>query len=196
MPIHGVITYEAQESGAVIKLGRTLVPERAVYAIAGRGGSPSLRVEFEMRDEAPICVSVHFDADTQGRGILTGDLTTLPSLNRLAVEVFAELSGGMMSTSEEAALDELDVTASIRAKTRAQFAAKTDRDARRSAVADIRGDAELREVARVYRENLSEHPTEAVQDFLGLTRRTASRRIQQARAKGYLPPTTQGRKNA
>jgi Holliday junction resolvasome RuvABC DNA-binding subunit len=72
-----------------------------------------------------------------------------------------------------------------------------DQSKRKAAKQDVhtRGDAELKEVARVYRENVDSRPVEAV-EALGYSRRTAARRIQQARLKGLLPPTTQGKRKA
>lgn len=193
MPIRGLIT---TESSGVVRLGKTVVPERVAYVIDGREASPSLRIEFVMRDGNPVCTSVHVEANPDGRGVLTGDLTTIPSLKALAVDVFTAMSSGTMSANEEAALEGLDVAARIRAKARAQFAASTDPDARRAAASEIRTDAELQDVARVYRENIDGHPRKAVQDVFGWTPRTASRRVERARDKGYLPKTTRGRKNA
>ncbi|WP_336922381.1 hypothetical protein [Aquipuribacter sp. SD81] len=66
---------------------------------------------------------------------------------------------------------------------RAQHAAKT-RD---------RSD-ELAEVARVYRANVTGNPTAEVEREMHYTRRTAARRVQEARKAGLLPPTTPGKK--
>lgn len=52
----------------------------------------------------------------------------------------------------------------------------------------------LRQVADVYRANFQYDPTLAVQEEFGLSQRTAARRVQQARAAGFLGPTTKGRK--
>ncbi|MGN6199112.1 hypothetical protein [Humibacter sp.] len=182
----------------VSRLGNTVVPERAVYAVQGDSGSPSLRVEFEIRGGTPVCVGVHVEADQVGRGVLSGDLTTLPSLSRLAVEVFVELSSVAWSDADEAAIDGLSVADQIRAKVATQFAAKTNRAARKAVAADVRtgGDAELQEVARVYAENVHEKPLQAVQTMLDLSPNQASRRIAKARDKGYLPRTTPGKRNA
>jgi hypothetical protein len=53
---------------------------------------------------------------------------------------------------------------------------------------------ELQEVARVYREHLTEAPVEAVARAMGYPLSTAPRKVQQARAAGYLPPTTPGKR--
>lgn len=161
------------------RFGDTVVPARVAYVIDGDHSSPSLRVEFEIRDGRPFCAGVHFAASPQGRSIRTGDLAALPGLERLAEESFAELA--------------------IRAGTVSPFDAHIGDDTagKRQARAEVhtRGDAELRVVARVYRENVDGRPGEAVQ-ALGYTPRTAARRIQQAREKGLLPKTTQGKRKA
>lgn len=165
---------------APVRLNETVVPQRVAYVIEGSDSSPSLRVEFELRDgTSVVCTRVEFEASADGRGIQTGDLTTLPSLRTLGEDAFLSLAMQVAESPYDWAID------------------PTDRKRRRTARQDIhtRGDAELKEVARVYRENVAGHPVEAVEE-LGYSRRTAARRIEQARGKGFLPPTTRGRKNA
>jgi hypothetical protein len=171
-----------------VRFGDTVIPARVAYVIDGAQSSPSLVVEFEIRDGRPFCSSVHVDASAEGRSIKTGDLTALPSLERLAEDAFAELAIRAPDSVER------PFDAFIGA----------DRAARSKARSDVhtRGDEELREVARVYRENIDGRPLEAVQ-ALGYTRRTAARRVQQARDKvdpttgaTFLPKTTQGRRKA
>jgi CRP-like cAMP-binding protein len=55
--------------------------------------------------------------------------------------------------------------------------------------------SELRTISDTYRANVDKNPLEAI-ELLGYTRRTASRRIQQAREAGLLPSTSQGRRQA
>jgi hypothetical protein len=54
----------------------------------------------------------------------------------------------------------------------------------------------LKQVARVYRENIRRAPTKAVAKRFGLKERMASSYVQRARRKGFLPPTKQGQKKA
>jgi hypothetical protein len=51
-------------------------------------------------------------------------------------------------------------------------------------------------VAEVYREHVSERPTEAVSRVFGVSHRTAARYVQQARESGHLPETTPGKRKA
>lgn len=162
-----------------VRFGDTVVPASVAYLIDGEGGSPSLRAEFEIRDGQPICTSVTVTASDDGRGVSTGDLASIPNLARLTEDAFLALALRVEDRPQDWRLDPAD-----RARTRL-------------ARGDIRtrGDEELRAVAEVYRDNLADRPVEAV-EAMGYTRRTAGRRIQQARDKGFLPPTTRGRKRA
>lgn len=54
----------------------------------------------------------------------------------------------------------------------------------------------LRRVAQVYRANIDHAPTRAVAETFGVKPRMASGYVQRARAAGYLPKTTQGKKQA
>ena len=54
----------------------------------------------------------------------------------------------------------------------------------------------LRQVADVYRTNIDHAPTQAVARTFAVKSRMASKYVQQARDRGLLPPTTQGKKQA
>jgi hypothetical protein len=54
----------------------------------------------------------------------------------------------------------------------------------------------LKQVASVYRANISHAPTQAVGRTFGVKPRMASKLVQEARDRGFLPPTTQGKKQA
>lgn len=54
----------------------------------------------------------------------------------------------------------------------------------------------LREVARIYRENFKFAPTVAVAQTFDVKPRMAHEYVRRARERGFLPPTTQGRKAA
>lgn len=162
-----------------VSYGDTVVPASVAYIIDGTQSSPSLRIDFEIRNGQPTCVGLRIEAQPQGRGIQQGDLASLPNLGRLAEEAFLALA---MRAAAEPSGWRID---------------PHDRDRVRRAKSDLRsrGDEELKTVAQVYRDNIADRPAAAV-EALGYTRRTALRRIEQARQKGYLPPTTRGRKNA
>jgi hypothetical protein len=54
----------------------------------------------------------------------------------------------------------------------------------------------LRQVAEVYRTNIGHAPTEAVARTFGVKHRQATDYVRQARDRGFLPPTKQGRAKA
>lgn len=58
------------------------------------------------------------------------------------------------------------------------------------------GEPILNQVAALYRAAVDGNPTRAVERVMGYSKRTAGRRVQQARAAGLLPPTTKGKKQA
>jgi hypothetical protein len=54
----------------------------------------------------------------------------------------------------------------------------------------------LRQVAEVYRANIDKAPAEAVARTFGVKQRMAHEYVRRARERGFLPPTTQGKKKA
>jgi hypothetical protein len=52
----------------------------------------------------------------------------------------------------------------------------------------------LQEVAKVYRENFDGNPTKAVAVTFNVQSRMASKYVDAARRRGYLPPTVRGQK--
>lgn len=54
----------------------------------------------------------------------------------------------------------------------------------------------LRHVAEVYRANIDHAPTEAVARTFGVKHRQATSYVKEARSRGFLPPTKQGRAKA
>jgi hypothetical protein len=173
--------------GGLARLGDVAVPRVAVYAHDGDQGEPDLEVTFEVRDGRPECVDFHVRAKPDGRGIRTADLQMVTNLDAIAVNLYAAVApvpdghvfNWMWRQTEENA-------------ERARRAAYQARKATRGAVTT----AELERVAAVYREHLESSPTRAVELELGYSKRTAARRVQQARAAGLLPSTTQGKRRA
>jgi hypothetical protein len=54
----------------------------------------------------------------------------------------------------------------------------------------------LEQVAATYKSNINHAPTQAVEQFLGVSPRAAAGYVQRARREGLLPATTRGRKQA
>lgn len=215
-PLQGNVEYvdltdDDDDERFVVLGSRVKVPRRVGYVHHGRRGSPSARLVFEIRDGSPTCIEVTVTAGVDGRGVKTGDLETLPSLDNLARNAFAELAVAQYAGDDPSDLivvgqnGEVDqeataakVMESIAQKLQTQEAWKHKRKATAVRALDEgqRAD-ELEAVARIYREHLNARPIEAVQSLMGYeSTRTASRRVQEARRAGFLPPTTRGKARA
>lgn len=169
-------------------IGNVFVPPAVTFEAEGLKGAPNVVGRFEIRDGVPECVDFRITAKPDGRAVRTADLNGWQPLEGLALNAFRQV--GRIGL-RDAATGRL-LGAGTPVDGREEWAMRADLEGamarRRSPSA-----AELEEVARVYREALHGRPTEAVQLRLGYSRRTAARRVQQARAAGVLPPTTQGK---
>lgn len=170
MTLRGKITTTSDLRGHQM-LGDVLVPRRVTVTMAGHLGDPDVRIQFEVREGRPDCTEFTVKAKPNGRGIRSSDLTTL-NVDGIAESAFLDFA-----THREGAT----------------FGGQDGETwALRKGIGDAihapgRGptSAELEEVARIYREHPTA-PTSAVEKLLGYSRRTASRRVQQARDAGVL----------
>jgi hypothetical protein len=184
-------------SGDYVWLGKMLVPERCRVEVYGTDGRPDWVAEFEIRSGAPECTSLRWEARPGGRGIRTSDLQFV-QLDNLAAKVFAkkarwpQTDGGGSTPVVSMAMTDGTSTASVddqmywRAVGEVSEAIATRG---RGATPEV-----LAEVAKVYSANISGSPTTAVERWFGYSRRTAARRVRQARDAGLLPKTQQGRR--
>ena len=175
--------------GGDVRLGDFVLPREAQWHFEGDKGDPDVTVRLAVRDGRPQVIDAHFTAKPDGRQLRTSDLTLL-SLDALAVQTFARFAERSHYDPETNTTELTPVT-----DERGFWAAVNDVDA--AVKAPRRGvtAAELEQVARVYRDNVTGRPLEAVRVTLGYTSdRTAARRVQQARRAGLLPATTPGRR--
>ena len=179
------------EGEHAVRIGETLVPPRVGFYGEGQNGAPDIEADFEVRDGVPECVSFAISAKTDGRAVRTADLhafnidkITFGAFMRFGIrDADAGSRRSLWHVEDGALVDEAGWWASQNDFTRAR--------ANRRPITE----AELREVATTYREHMGYNPTQAVES-LGYTRRTAARRVQQAREAGLLPPTSPGKKRA
>ncbi len=151
-------------------------------------GTPDLFLGFEVRDGVPQCRRAELRSSEGGREVLSSDLrgVKLEDLLELAVVQVAlalrqpedgEAVGALsMITTEEERRQTLSQTRGVR------------REARRRVTDDL-----LREVAQVYRDNVDDNPTAAVQRHTGRSHRTAALYVQQAREAGFLGASVRGK---
>jgi hypothetical protein len=161
-----------------VELGDLDVPEGIRMTSEGLKGAPDLTIEFAVREGRPEVVGFHLVAKPTGRGIRTADLHGFTSLDRLAFNAFIQ------NTRRPGGVWFFDEAEYHRARRDIQ-----DAQARPGSPSE----AELEAVAHAYLAAGQDKPTEAVQNELGYSRRTAERRIQQARERGLLPPAKRGR---
>jgi hypothetical protein len=159
---------------------------------AGDNGHPDWTAHFRVIDGRPECLEMKVTAKEGGRGIRTADLNTF-NIDNLAIYAFAQVGGPAQSDDPDerhrwlpAELDEQQMWQVVGDIT----------DARRERRGGV-STAELQEVADIYLAHIDQKsPTAVVVMLKGYKPRTAARRIQQARLKGLLPPTTQGKKRS
>ncbi|PSK99753.1 hypothetical protein CLV30_11756 [Haloactinopolyspora alba] len=162
----------------LVPLGDAQVPRKTRMESVGEKGAPDLYADFEIRDGVPECVSLVWKSKAEGRGVRTVDLSTI-AMDKLALKAFMVHA---YVPDSRGALRQVDLS-----DEREVWGAIGEVDAaiaRRSRGANP---AELERVAEVYEEHASTGtPTKAVEQLLGYTRRTAARRVQQAKEAGLI----------
>lgn len=171
MAMRGKVSFNSDMRGLEI-LNGVAVPKRASAQMVGRLGEPDASIMFEVRNGSPECVEIVVKAKPDGRGIRGADLGGL-NLSTLAESVFLDFAtdpaGGPLGGGSE------EETRRMR------------KGIERAIYAPGRGPttAELKEVARIYREHPNA-PTAAVEKLMHYSRRTAGRRVREARDAGLL----------
>lgn len=171
MAMRGKVRFSSDMRGLEI-LNGVAVPSRASALMVGKLGNPDASILFEVRDGSPECVEILVKAKPDGRGLRGADLEGL-NLNTLAEAAFlrfaAEPAGGPLGGRDEP-------------ETR-----RFRKGIEGAIYAPGRGatPAELKEVARIYREHPNA-PTAAVEKLMRYSRRTAGRRVREARDAGLL----------
>jgi hypothetical protein len=146
-----------------------------------------VRARFEIRDGVPQTVDFRITSTETGRGVTASDMKRWEPVGEMALAAFYRFA--KLMEHDDGANEELGAVQ------------QTDEDALRATRSNIEAWSKDREtqlslVAEVYRANLNGNPREAVKDLGPFSDRTASRRIEQARAAGLLPKTKQGKKKA
>lgn len=169
-------------------IGDYMVPTAFVMEVNGHEGAPDAAIRFEVRDGRPECVEIRITAHDDGRAIRSSDMRVF-NIDDLVESVFTD-NARMVYPDEQTG---------TRWRTPS---GEQEHWAARSAVATRRAEParrtdELAEVAKIYRENIDGAPLDMVRTLMGYgSDRTAARRVKAAREAGYLPPTTQGKRQA
>ncbi len=174
-----------------VRTGDYAIPAEVTAELEGDKGDPDLSVRFRVVEGRPQCVEVRAAAKDGGRAVRTSDLHSL-SLDAMTVSVFAR-------TAVHSRYDpETNVTTSTPIQDEREFwRAVNAADAAVKAPRRGTTQAELEQVAELYREHVGDRPIESIRTLMGYgSERTAARRVEQARATGLLPSTTPGKKKA
>lgn len=165
-----------------------------------RGSGPDIVARCEIRAGVPEVVDLRVTAKPDGRPVRSVVLDGVPNMRTLAVDAFRKYAYrrddpviAALRAGENPGLIEIAAAAGPR-DDRESWKIENDLMTAQEQSQSGPAPTELEKVATVYREAVGEKPVEAVQFYLGVSYRTAARRVEQARAKGLLPPTTQGKR--
>lgn len=164
----------ASAAGEPVPVGDRLVPRIIEVEVAADGTDPALRMRIEVRQGVPVYTQVALVGDD----IRQKDLMNL-FLNDWLSQIVAALAFNADGTKpfEEGRGDAIRTIEVARKK-------RNRRDPKL-----------LNRVAEIYREHFDTgKPTQAVERAFGVSKRTAIRYVQDARAAGLLPATVPGKK--
>ena len=171
--------------------GLTFVPEDAHVVGIGLRGAPDLEARFEVRDGVPECVEFSLRSQAGGRAVRSADLR-LFDIDGFTFNTFMRYTKRALP-GEQRRPQAAQLAPYAHKDEREWWAAAHDfGDAQRHRKSA--NQAELEEVARIYRENVDGKPTAAVQVGMNYSVRTSARRVKQAEEAGLLPTTTRGKK--
>lgn len=168
---------------------RLMVPRLTTWKVDGANGHPDARVRVEVRDGRPEVVEFWIGAKPKGRGIASADVASIGNLDNLVANILTEVGSHLHPTDEAPGHFSATHPPSEKDAWAISGAVHSAREARRNRVST----EELETVARLYREHADKAPLVRIAAELGVSHRTAARRVEQARAAGILPPTTPGK---
>lgn len=176
-------------AGEVERVGDVVFPKRVTYTLHG-GDEPEITTHFEVRNGRPELVELTVRAKPKGRGLRASDMQLL--LDSLVSAAFAKVALIPRVDGDGEPLGMTpprDDRETWQAKGAVNAARPRAQRERRPIPLSV-----LEEVARIYRENAEGKPTDSVATILGLSPRTAARRVKQAEEAGLLPATVKGKK--
>ncbi len=190
--IPGMGHIEFNPMGPRVRIGRRVFPSDIFVNFPSDSASPSLWMHLGFNDGVPSCRELTVKAKGGERGVSGSDLRHV-RLEEWLEDLFALVAEEVVEESPDghvtATVVRVPTDSSIREGAKAIQAAR--RSARRKITNSL-----LHEVADVYREQLDEAPTQAVQRHFAVSYRTAGDYIRRAREAGLLAATTRGRRNA
>lgn len=180
--------FEIRAAGTYVLIEDYWVPKWIELTVGGHDLQPLTYARMEMRRGAPALVDLRFRSpDDSVREVRQSDLREV----QVSAIVEDLVAGFTVRVSEGEPIEPafIDTPAYRDALRRLQ------RSRAGKATRTI-SPGLLERVAEIYRENVSDRPTQAVQRAFAVSPRMASEYVQRARRRGLLPPTSPGKKKA
>lgn len=172
--------------GPLSRIGPQTGLPSAFYVKYEEGDRPTVELEIEVLNGVPVCQAIHVRR-MAGPSLSGTELRRVPLTDVIEracrdvalrlVEVLPDGSAAWEPPQGDAVLERAVARDVIKARQRRKIT-----------------DALLRDVARIYREQLeSGQPTQEVAAAYGVSKAQAARYVRQARDRGFLGATTQGK---
>lgn len=167
-----------------IRVGRYLIPQHVFFDVVGAAGEPDMHIHFEYRDGRPQVVELTVKAKDGGRGVRSSDLEPI-SLDGLAKSVMTQHT--QIITKEDGGYREsVSPDWSHPAHERSFWELQGELA---EAIGTRRGrvnEAMLQRVADLYEQYRGKNALQAISIDLGVSERTAARRVKAARDAGLI----------
>ncbi|MEW2484102.1 hypothetical protein AB0876_31400 [Mycobacterium sp. NPDC049093] len=162
------------------------------------GADPDMHVRVELRDGSPVLTELSWKSgpghsDIRQKHLRQTDIAKL--VTDLVVSTLRRTEVSHVPTGQPLDVEVL--------RERKQLAKQSEVVARRFVERQrlprtrrVMTPEFLQEVAKVYRENIDGAPTKTVGEVFNVQSRQASKYVDAARQRGYLPPTVRGQKKA
>jgi hypothetical protein len=184
--------FTLRASGEHVWVEDTLVPTFVEFTVGGLDGQPTTFARVEVRDGVPALVELRFTASADERDIRQADLRAV-QVRALVEDLVAGLSFPVRAErdgSTTLVITDPDGSPPYSGALKTMQRARSGK-ATRTITPEL-----LARVAQIYRANVPDRPTLAVQRAFMVSPRMASEYVQRARRAGLLPPTSPGKKKA
>jgi len=187
VPLFGGYGRAVYDDITLMQVGERAIPGEILVEVRGGTNESDLEMKIEVRQGIPVYTELTLRARPDGPEIRDKDLESL-YLGEWLEEIVAGCSWTLPTESGRTLIfaKEADLREALSNVRRVRSTRKRNRISQER----------LQKVAEVYREHVSERPTEAVSRVFGVSHRTAARYVQQARESGHLPETTPGKRKA
>lgn len=176
---------------------------RSIELTTSGGADPDMYVRVELRDGSPVLTELAWKSGPHQKEIRQKHLrqTDVAKLvTDLVISTIRRERGLSTAALRERLAEEVDVEVIKelkRVRQQSEDAARRFVERQRlPRERRVMTDDFLQKVAEVYREHIDGAPTKVVGETFGVQPRMASKYVDRARQKGFLPPTVRGQKKA